>query len=93
VGATGIDLRYITRSDVVKKAQAGTWVVISTPRNERDVPTLKRYQKDLEDLALSAGANPMVSRGGSVPIDSTRAGEVAGVISRELKRSKIPGVI
>jgi hypothetical protein len=92
-GATGHDLRYITGSDVVKRAQAGTWVVIGTPGNERDVPVLKRFQKDLEDLALSAGASPMVSRSGTVPIDSSKPGEVAGVISRELKRSKIPGLI
>jgi hypothetical protein len=35
----------------------------------------------------------MVSRSGSIPIDSSKAGEVAGTITRELKRSKITGHI
>jgi hypothetical protein len=92
-GVTGNELRYIAGDDVIKIAMAGTWLIVRAPGHEREIPVLKRFQKDLEDLALASGSRPMVSRSGSIPIDSSKAGEVAGTITRELKRSKIPGLI
>ncbi len=92
-GVTGYELQYITGSDVAKVPVAGTWLTVRAPGNEREIPVLKRFQKDLEDLALSAGANPMVSRSGSVPIDSSKPGQICSVITRKLKASGNPGLI
>jgi hypothetical protein len=92
-GVTGYELQYIIGSDVAKVPIAGTWLTVRAPGHEREIPVLKRFQKDLEDLALSAGANPMVSRSGSVPIDSCKPGQLAGVITRKLKASGNPGLI
>jgi len=92
-GVNGHELRFITGNDVIRISGAGTWVIVRAPGAERTIPVLKRFQQELEDLALSAGDKPMISRNGTIPIDSSRPGELAGVISRELKRSKTPGLI
>lgn len=92
-GVTGYELQYIIGSDVAKIPVAGTWLTVRAPGKEREIPVLKRFQKDLEDLALSAGANPMISRNGTIPVDSSKPGEITGVITRKLKISGNPGLI
>lgn len=92
-GLDGADLRHVRGSDIHTIASAGTWINITNPKNARQVPVLTRYADQLEDLAAGRGERPMLAAEGTAPIDPSTPGQLAGMITRAVKRSGHDGLI
>ena len=86
-GLDGTDLRWVCGNDIIRIPSAGLWVDVRNPENPRKVPILERFARELEDLALGRGAQPMISAGGTSPTNSSTPGEVAQVIRRHINRN------
>ena len=83
-GVDGVESRYLTGTDVVRKPGAGLWVRIDAGRRKREVPVLARFQADLEGLAELAGSAPLIG-GGSVPAPFGRPNELSDLLKRRLR--------
>lgn len=92
-GLDGADLRFVRGTDIVKIPGAGTWVVVTNPSAPRRVPVLTRYAGLLEDLGAARGERPMLTADGEIPIDPSNPGQIAGLITRSLKRAGHSGRI
>ena len=86
-GLDGLDLRWVCGTDITRIPSAGLWVDVPNPENLRKVPVLERFAKQLEDLAIARGTQPMISAAGSCPTNSSTPGEVAAVIRRHINRN------
>ena len=86
-GLDGVDLRWVCGSDITRIPSAGLWVDVRNPANPRRVPILERFARELEDLALARGTQPIISAAGSCPTNSSTPGEVASVIRRHINRN------
>ena len=86
-GLDGTDLRWVCGNDITRIPSAGLWVNVRNPSNPRKIPVLERFAKDLEDLALGRGTQPMISAGGTSPTNSSTPGEVASVVKRHINRN------
>ena len=86
-GADPAAMRHVTGDHVHRVPGAGLWVLLPGPDGPDgpwvDVPVLRRFSRQLEDLAEARGSSALL-RKRQVPLESNAAGVLAGQLKRKL---------
>jgi hypothetical protein len=91
-GLNGADCRWITGDAVVRVPSAGTWVIVTRPGAEREVPVLSRFADGLEDIASPLGSQCLIGQG-VPPCDDDVPSSIGSNITRAVRAAGHPTLV
>lgn len=83
-GLSGADMRWVTEANIEARPGAGTWVIVTRPGSEREVPVLERFADEIHSLTAELAPGALIAAG-AAPCDADVPSAIGSTLTRAIR--------